>query len=221
MRSTRAHRRHEAHLLADLERALRPGRRATIAGYAWWWRYEIGIALGLAAGMYLLARAVGPGPALLGVAVTAAVFGSWPASQRAFAASAWRIITPHRLRAGCVQARIHSRNGRLPTILRTTGEPFGERVLAWCPAGVSAADFRSARRTLAAACWAADVTVTADERHAHLVTIDVIRHRPGPLPGPGAPILPNATAWPDSPAAGSPTGRPDEAGRPEPGIAAG
>ncbi len=175
MRRSRAHRRNEAHLVADLERVLRPHRRATIVGYAWWWRYEIGIAFGLGIGMYLLASAVGIGQAVLGVAVTALVLGTWPASKRAFADAAWHIITPHRLRAGFAQARIHARNGRLPTILRTTRQPFGERVLVWCPAGTSVADFHSARRILAAACWAAHVTVSRDDQHAQLITIDVIR----------------------------------------------
>jgi hypothetical protein len=176
MPRNRAERRNQAHLIADLERVLRLRRRATVIGHAWWWRYEIGIVLGLSIGMYALASAVGIGQAVLGVALTALVLGTWPASQQVLSAAAWRIITPHRLRAGCVQARIHSRNGRLPIILRTTQQPFGERVLLWCPAGTSVADFRSARRILAAACWAAHITVTSDDQHAHLVTIDVIRY---------------------------------------------
>lgn len=207
MRSNRARRRNQAHLVADLERVLRPGRRATVIGYAWWWRYEIGLVLGLGIGMFALASAVGTAQALIGVAVTIALFAPWPPTQHAVLASAWRIITPHRLRAGFVQARIHTRNGRLPTILRTTQQPFGERVLVWCAAGTSAADFRSARRILAAACWAADITITSDERHAQLVTIDVIRH----------PFMPNATAWPASTAPVSATGQLDERERPPPG----
>ncbi len=176
MPRNRAHRRNQAHLLAELERVLRPGRRATVFGYAWWWRYEIGFALGVGTGLYLLNSAVGVGQAVLGVALTALVLGTWPASQQAVVAAAWRIITPHRLRTGFVHARIHSRTGRLPTIVRTTQQPFGERVLIWCPAGTSVADFRSARRILTAACWAAHITVTGDDQHAQLVTIDVIRH---------------------------------------------
>jgi len=177
MPRNRAHRRNQAHLLANVEQALRPGRRATVIGYAWWWRYEIGLALGLGVAVYLLTTAVGIGLAMPGVALTALVLGTWPPSQRGLTAAAWRIITPHRLRAGCVQARIHARDGRLPAILRTTQQPFGERALVWCPAGTSAADFRSARRLLAAACWAADIRVTSDDWHTQLVTIDVIRHR--------------------------------------------
>lgn len=176
MPRNRAQRRNQAHLIADLERVLRPRRRATVIGYAWWWRYEIGIVAGLVIGMYVLASAVGVGQAVLGVALTALVLGTWPAAQQMLSAAAWRIITPHRLRAGFVHARIHSGTGRLPIILRTTQQPFGERVLIWCPAGTSVADFRSARRILAAACWAAHITVTRDDQHAHLVTIDVIRY---------------------------------------------
>jgi hypothetical protein len=176
MRRNRAYQRSQAHLIADLEGVLRPALRATVLGYAWWWRYEIGIMLGLGIILYLLASAVGIGQAVLGVALTALVLGAWPASQQVLAAAAWRIITPHRLRVGFVHARIHSRTGRLPTILRTTQQPFGERVLVWCPAGTSVADFRSARRVLAAACWAAHITVTSDDQHAQLATIDVIRH---------------------------------------------
>jgi hypothetical protein len=180
MYKTRTHRRDEANLLAELERTLRPHRRATIVGYAWWWRYEISITLGLGIGVYVLASAVGTMTALIGVAVTAMLLGPWPGTRRAVIASAWRIITPHRLRAGFVQARIHDRGGRLPTILRTTQQPFGERVLVWCLADTSVADFQSAGGLLAAACWATAIRVTRDEGHTNLLTIDVIRHRLSP-----------------------------------------
>ena len=115
MPRNRAQRRNQAHLLADLERVLRPGRRATVLGYAWWWRYEIGIVLGLGIGLYALASALGIGQAVLG----REHLQRWclGRGQRRRGCSPPRpgaIITPHRLRAGCVQARIHSRNGRLP-----------------------------------------------------------------------------------------------------------
>ena len=180
MDKTRTQRRNEANLLAELDRTLRPHRRATIVGCVWWWRYEIGIMLGLGTGMYVLASGVGTMTAPIGVAVTAMLFGSWPWTRRAVIASAWCIITPHRLRAGFVRARIHDRSGRLPTILRTTRQPFGERVLVWCLAGTSVADFQSARGLLTAACWATAIRVTRDEGHTNLVTIDVIRHRVSP-----------------------------------------
>lgn len=184
MYDTRAQERDEARLLPGLEASLRPYRRATILGYAWWWRYEIGIMLGLSIGMYMLIRLAGPDQTVMGVALTAALLGPWPATHRAVTASAWVIITPHRLRGGFIQARIHAQNGRLPTILRTTQQPFGERVLVWCQAGTSAADFQAAHGILAAACWAAAIKVTSDEWHTHLVTLDVIRQHPSPVTQP-------------------------------------
>jgi hypothetical protein len=177
MRRSRAHRRSEARLLAELETVLQPGRRATIFGYAWWWRYELAIALGLGLVIFLLAQVMGAIWAVVGVSAAVGCCALWPPVQRPMATAAWRIVTPHRLRVGFVQARIQSMNGRLPTIVRTTSQTFGERVLVWCPAGTSVADFRSARTVLAAACWATDIQVIAHERHSQLATLDVIRSR--------------------------------------------
>jgi hypothetical protein len=175
MRRTRAHRRRERLVLAELENRLWPRRRASMFGYLWWWRYELAIALGAPAAFVLVIRGLGAGPAAVGALLTLGVCCLWPPARHAVVTAAWRVITPHRLRAAFVQARIYSRNGRLPTIVRTSCEPFGERVTVWCHAGVTAADLRSARDVLAAACWAADVRVTGDSRHAHLVTLEVIR----------------------------------------------
>ncbi len=196
MRRTRAHRRSEARLLAELETAVRPGRRATLAGYAWWWRYELGLLGGLTAAAVLGVQVLGAARTLACALFITAACALWPSWRAACLAQAWRIITPHRLRAGCAAARIQSRNGRVPAILRTSRQPFGERVRVWCPAGITAADFRSARRVLAVACWAADVRVIPDARHAHLVTIDVIRRRADPPPDPGAALDQQPTPWP-------------------------
>jgi hypothetical protein len=184
------HRRRERRLLAEIETAIRPRRPATLLGYTWWWRYELGIAVGLTLTLNLLVSGLGLLPTVIGTLATVGICSGWPPARNATIAAAWRIITPHRLRAGFVQARIHSRNGRLPTILRTSRQPFGEQVRLWCPAGISVADLRSARAMLAAACWAAEVRVTTDSRHAHLVTLDVIRlpdRGPGSRDGPGTP----------------------------------
>jgi hypothetical protein len=165
--------RHERQLLSDLDRALRPRPRSSLPGVIWRWRYELALAAGVAAVMLALLRIVGVEGSVLTVSALAGALG--PPWRRGLRAHAWRIITPHRLRAGFAQARIESREGRLPFIMRTTREPFGERALVWCPAGTSADDLLAARQVLRAACWAADVKVWRDERHAHLVTIDVIR----------------------------------------------
>ena len=80
----------------------------------------------------------------------------------------------------------------LPVILLTTAQPFGERVLLWCVAGISAEDLRGAKEALIAACWATDMRITASERHAHLVMVEVIRHHPPEPPGP----KPERMTWP-------------------------
>ncbi len=170
----------EADTLAGLETALTPRRHATIVGYAWWWRYELALVAGLSGGLVLLAGTIGTVWAITAAAATAGGLAAWPPARHGCAAVAWRIITPHRLRAGFAEARIYSRKGKLPTVVRTTRQPFGEQVRVWCPAGTSAADIRSARSTLAAACWATDVRVSRDDRRAHIATIDVIRHRAHP-----------------------------------------
>jgi hypothetical protein len=100
----------------------------------------------------------------------------WPRPLRA---AAWHVITPHRLRSGFAHARIQSRRGRLPFIVRTMTRPYGERMLVWCRAGTSAEDLRSARALMRTACWASDIRVTADERRAHRVWVDVIRRGQG------------------------------------------
>jgi predicted PhzF superfamily epimerase YddE/YHI9 len=94
---------------------------------------------------------------------------------------------PHRVRVGCAQAWIHSRNGKIPIVLLTRPQPAGERVYLWCRAGTSTADFTSARGLLSAACWADDVYATRHPRYAHLVMLDVIHRRP-----PSAPAAPTA-----------------------------
>jgi hypothetical protein len=179
MPRTRARRRGEGFLLADLETLLHPVRRVTVFGRAWWWRYELGLLIATSLGLTLLVREVGVWWAVGTVSAIIGAFGPWPPAHRLFIAAAWRIITPHRLRAGFVEARIQSRNGRIPSVLRCTQQPFGERVQLWCPAGTSVEDLRAAVSILRTACWAADIRVMSHDRHAQLVTLDVIRDRAG------------------------------------------
>ena len=184
---TRPRRRGQAHLLADLDDLLKPGPRITVPGVVWRWRYELALAACLAVAAATLLCTLGGEWTVICVSALAGMASPpWP---EPVSAAAWRIITPHRLRSGFAQARIQSRRGRLPFVLRTTSEPFGERAHVWCPAGTSAEDLRSARALLRAACWAADVRIIPDERHRHLATIDVIRWAspdgPGLLPAPG------------------------------------
>ena len=142
----------------------------------WRWRYELILGIGLPAALI----ALGGIPILLHTLAALAVLAGaalfWPPTRGHLIARAWCIITPHRVRVGCAQAWIHSRRGKIPIILLTTRQPFGERVHLWCRAGTSAIDFTSAQPLLITACWARDIQVTSNERYPQLITLDVIRH---------------------------------------------
>ncbi len=165
----------EASLLTNLKDALGRTPHAASMALPWRWRYELVLAIGALLSAIVIARALGPDRSLVGATILGFALGLWSPSRRALLARAWCIITPHRVRVGCVQARIYNRRGRLPVILRTSLEPFGERVRIWCTAGTCAEDFQSARSILSAACWAADVRIERSLRYAQLVTLDVIR----------------------------------------------
>lgn len=168
-------------VMSSVEHALSDGGRTGIFGIAWRWRYELAIALGLPAGGVAVALTLGIGWLIAAgatLAIGTAGLWAWQPGRKFLLMRAWCVITAHRVRTGCMHAWIQSRDGRLPTILRTTAEPFGERVRLWCPPGVTVADLEAARDILSAACWARDVQVTRSNRHAHMVTLDVIRRAP-------------------------------------------
>jgi hypothetical protein len=188
-------------VMSSVEHALNDGGRTSIVGIAWRWRYELALALGLAIGGGALALTLGIGWLIAAGATLALGTGglwAWPPGREFLVMRAWCVITAHRVRTGCMHAWIQSRDGRLPTVLRTTAEPFGERVRLWCPPGVTAADLEAARDVLSAACWARDVQVTRSNRHAHLVTLDVIRRDITGAAGPPA-AYPYVSGW-DRPA---------------------
>ena len=150
---------------------------------AWRWRYELALVSGLSAG---LAAAIISFGALLTIAAVIGITLTilcWPTTRRFTIDRAWCIITPHRVRVGCAEGLIYSSRGKIPIILWTSHQAFGERVLLWCRAGTSADDFVSARTVLAAACWAQHVAIFFDADHTQLVTLDVIRRPPADLAG--------------------------------------
>jgi len=177
--------------LAPLAATLGAVARPNPLVWAWRWRYEFMLAAGMSYGAIQLAGILGPGWASALIAALIAIVALWPPARHRLAAWTWCVITPHRVRTGCAEAWIHSRQGRLPAVLLTTRQPFGERVLLWCRSGTSAQDFVSARAVLIAACWAQDIQVTCSLRHAHLVTLDVIRR-----PAFGPPDVPTASERP-------------------------
>ena len=192
---------------AGLEYAIGRVARANALVVAWRWRHELAAAAGLAAMWAILGTAVAAA-LTAGLATVLALTAGSVRGRRFLAARWWCIVTPHRVRTGCAQAWIHSRYGKIPIVVLTRHQPFGERVYLWCRAGTSAEDFRSARNELAAACWAQDVQVHRHAHYAHVVALDVIRREP-PAHWSGHP-------WFD---VGTPSGSPDVPAPRKPGDA--
>jgi hypothetical protein len=180
MASGRPRRPNDPSVMSSLESAVREIRRPGPLESCWNWRWELGIAFTIAG----LAGLIGASFGLIGLAVAAgaglaasSALLCWPPARRRIVAGAWCIITPHRVRVGCVNAWVQTRRGRLPIVMYTVPAGYGERVQLWCRAGITAADLFAARQVLAAACWATQVRVIPSVQHAHLVTLEVIRNQ--------------------------------------------
>ena len=148
---------------------------------AWRWRYEIALVAGLSASLAAAIISFGALPTIVAVTVITLTILCWPTARQFAVDRAWCIITTHRVRVGCAEGLIYSSRGKIPIILWTSHQAFGERVLLWCRAGTSVDDFVSARAVLTAACWAQDVNIFFDTHNTHLVTLDVIRRPLGKL----------------------------------------
>jgi hypothetical protein len=142
---------------------------------SWRWRWEIALLAGLAAMLVVGIISLGVLPTIAAVTVITLTVVGVPQIRQLVINRAWCIITAHRVRVGCAEAMIYSSRGKVPVILCTTHESFGERVLLWCRAGTSVDDFVMNRDMLTSACWAQGIAVLPDMRRAHLVTLDVIR----------------------------------------------
>jgi hypothetical protein len=165
--------------MSSLESALTEVRRPGPFELGWRWRWEFAIVAGLTGLAAFIASTAG----LIGLAVAAGAglaagtaLLCLPPARQWVIALAWCLITPHRVLAGCANAWVQTRSGKLPVILATTPAPYGQRVQIWLRAGITAADLTAASDVLAAACWAAEVRVVRSTRHAHLVTLEVIRN---------------------------------------------
>jgi hypothetical protein len=174
------HRHRDTRVPTDLRRLISVAAPNPLV-VAWRWRYEIALMAGLSAGLAAAISSVGAVPTTLAIIVIALTILCWPRARRFAVDRAWCIITPHRVRAGCTQGLIYSSRGKIPIILWTSHQAFGQRVLLWCRAGTSVDDFVSARAVLSTACWAQDVAVYFDIDHTQLVTLDVIRRPPADL----------------------------------------
>jgi hypothetical protein len=189
----RPRRRNDPSVMASVEAAIsvvaRPGPIARL----WHWRYELGLITGVLLGSVAIGVTLGPGWLIAAVAAAMAVLAAaltWPPSRRRIIARTWCVITPHRVRTGCTQAWVHTRGGRLPTVLYTVPAEFGERVWLWLRAGITTGDLEAARDVLRAACWASDIRVVLNDRRSHIVVLEVIRRRPPGGPGD------NPSGWP-------------------------
>jgi len=164
-------------LVSTLQRVLVPPVRPNPLVVMWRWRYEL-IAICTAVLVVIgLPRAGTAGTVVAGAAALTAivVLARWPAGRRRVAARAWCVVTPHRIRAACAQARVYSTRGRLPAVLCCAPRHYGEWVLLWLPAGVTVGDLRAGRDVIATACYASDVRVVPHPRYRHIVALEVIR----------------------------------------------
>ena len=138
---------HRRQALAGLQAAVGSVAPPNPIVLAWRWRYELTLAAVTTTCVIAVTRTPAPAWVPAGCVVVLAIAAGaalWPPVRRRVAARAWCVITPHRVRAGCAGAWIHSRGGRLPAVLLTTRQPFGERVHLWCHAGSCPQDFQSA-----------------------------------------------------------------------------
>jgi hypothetical protein len=165
----------EGPLLAELQRGLRQVARPNVLVLIWRWRYELALLSGFPALIIILITKLSSWWTLAEIAVVIVTLVILPEARFWLLAHARCVITTHRVRTGCAQAWIHSRNGKLPIILLASPRPCGERLYIWCRAGTCLEDFESASDILRSACWAHDVHIAASTRYSHIVILDVIR----------------------------------------------
>jgi hypothetical protein len=174
------HRYRDTRVPRDLRRLISVAAPSLLV-IAWRWRYEILLVSGLSAGLAAAIISFGAVPTIVAAISTALTVLCWPTARRFAVNRAWCIITPHRVRVGCVEGLIYSSRGKIPFILWTSHQAFGERVLLYCRAGTTADDFVSARTILTTACWAQDIAIYVDMQRTQLVTLDIIRRGSGDL----------------------------------------
>jgi hypothetical protein len=169
-------------VMARVEFMLAEHRLGSPVSIAWHWRYEFAISAALTGGTLAVAIELGIAGLVIIAASAVAIMGAvlaWKTTRRWIVGRVWSIVTPHRVRVACSQAWVRSTRGQLPVVLYTKPTEFGEHVVLWCRAGITAGDLEAGRDILAAACWAADVRVTPSARYPHLVVLEVIRRYAG------------------------------------------
>jgi hypothetical protein len=168
--------RHNRLVTRFVEGAVVPVARPGPFTVLWRWRYEAGLLLVVPALVAVSWRTIGLAVTIAVMAVICLVVAVLPQARREVEARFWCVVTPHRVRKACAEALIVTRKGKLPIIVHTKPEPFGERLWIWCRAGTSPGDLERAHDLIAASCWLAkDIRVLRHPDRASLVILDVIR----------------------------------------------
>lgn len=145
------------------------------AGTIWRWRTEFAVSASLAGWIYSMVQVITTTWAVVVVTGTAGILALVPYSRRFAIGRFWCLVTRHRIQRLCWEARLHTRSGRLPLILKIMPTEVGERAYVWCRAGICAEDFEAHTEEIRSACYARDARVARDKRRSQLITIDVIR----------------------------------------------
>lgn len=172
----RSRRPRQGDLSRELQRDLRPVARPNLLVLLWRWRWELALLLGLSTVLTVLITRLSEIQSMIVIGIPCVTLIVWADARYWVLAHVRCIITAHRLRKGCAQAWIQSRYGKLPIILRTSPQPYGERIYIWCRAGICPEDFEAASDILRSACWATDIHVASSTRYSQVVILDIIRH---------------------------------------------
>jgi hypothetical protein len=145
------------------------------AGSIWRWRTEFAFVSGLTGWAYWMDHAITLVGTVILLTGTTGLLAVIPRTRRYLKARFWCLLTRHRLQRLCWEARLHTRSGRLPLILRIYPTEVGERAYLWLRAGICAEDFEDHTEEIRSACYARDARIARNKRYSQLITIDVIR----------------------------------------------
>jgi hypothetical protein len=162
-------------VLDDLQHALTSVHRPTVLTTLWRWRYEMLLPGGASIFEFLLIGAVG---GFWTIAVNVGVIGAVSIVARLrqlLMSRLFVIVVQHRIRVAFEECWINSRSGRIPAVLWASARPYGERVILWCPVGISVEDLKSVDDDIAAACWATFVLVEKNSRNPQIVSLHIVR----------------------------------------------
>src|SRR5215472_6370611 len=188
--STGRNQRNNPHQLEELV----PKWNRTPAGIAWRWRTELATLSTLAVVFWRLdtwTNAIWAGVILGGLAAEAIVV---PHSRRFITRRFWCILARHRLQRLCYEARLHTREGRLPLITWIRPTKVGERAWLLCRAGICAEDFEAHIGELRAACYARDALAASESIVSPLKRLTEAYGLQSPAPATRRDLPPHAAA---------------------------